>query len=123
MYSEEIEHLSYGSDSYTHANKIRNSYFENRSCLTNVLDFLDQEVIIMPSSYFSYEEGYGNLIEDGYFCDLINDNDISEELYDSLGKINCMDSYHLSVLDNYLTIVAHNRRCIFTNKDMEEGKL
>ncbi|KXN74363.1 hypothetical protein CONCODRAFT_2567 [Conidiobolus coronatus NRRL 28638] len=124
MYSEEIKYLSRDSDDNTHVNKIRNAYFENRSCLTNVLDFLDQEVVIMPSSYFSYEEGLYNIMEDSYiYVDTDQEMDRFCLVSDSLCRVSSYNGYHLSILDNYVTIVANNMRCIFTNKDMEEGTI
>ncbi|KXN74361.1 hypothetical protein CONCODRAFT_76885 [Conidiobolus coronatus NRRL 28638] len=124
MYSEEIKYAIPYLEDGSHLNKIRNSYFENRNFLTNVLDFLDQEVVIMPSSYFYYLGGCRHIMEDDYIYVDINENeDIYEFACDWLGRIDCYDGYHLSILDNYITIVDENRRCIFTNKDMEEGKI
>jgi hypothetical protein len=124
MYFEEIKHSSHYSDKNTHANRIRNAYFENRSCLANVLDFLDQEVVIIPRKYFSYAEGISHIIEDDFFeFNWVEDDDICELVDDLVVEIYLEKNYHLSVLDSYITIVSQNMRCIFTNRDMEEGNV
>ncbi|KXN74350.1 hypothetical protein CONCODRAFT_76883 [Conidiobolus coronatus NRRL 28638] len=121
MYSEEIKYLSSCSDENTHFNKIRNGYFMNRSCLTNVLDFLDQEVVIVPRCYFSTVEGSADIKED---CFIYSDDDELNDLVTYAARdMDFEDNIHLCVLDNYVTIVPQNRRCIFTNKDMEEGDI
>ncbi|KXN72738.1 hypothetical protein CONCODRAFT_4473 [Conidiobolus coronatus NRRL 28638] len=123
MYSEEIKYLSFGSDEDTHSNEIRNTYFSNRSCLTNVLDFLNQEVVIIAGPYFSYQEGGPDIYENS---DTVVDDELDEEwdnIYEKIEIIDKEDCYHLSVSDNYVTIVANNRRCIFTNTEMEEGDI
>ncbi|KXN74357.1 hypothetical protein CONCODRAFT_2561 [Conidiobolus coronatus NRRL 28638] len=80
----------------------------------------------MPSSYFSYEDGLHHIMEDDYIEVGINNEDF-ENMWDlilnSLYRVDENNGYHLSILDNYLTIVADNRRCIFTNRDMEEGTI
>jgi hypothetical protein len=126
MYSEEIKYDMPYSEDISHLNKLRISYFENRSCLTNVLDFLDQEVVIIPSSYFSYSDGIHHLMEDVYmYTDTTENSDRWSDVYDSLCRLDCDKGYHLSVLDNYLTIIDNSYRCIFTNKymlqDMEDN--
>ncbi|KXN72736.1 hypothetical protein CONCODRAFT_4471 [Conidiobolus coronatus NRRL 28638] len=123
MYSEEIKYLSLYSNKYTHSNEIRNAYFSNRSCLTNVLDFLNQEVVIIAGPYFSYPEGIADIREESHIA---TDNGFYEEwcsVFDKFETIDREDCYHLSVSDNYATIVANNRRCIFTNKDMKGGNI
>jgi hypothetical protein len=122
MYSEEIEHLSYYSDENTNANKIRNAYFENRSCLANVLEFLDQEVVIVPSKYFSYPLGLRHIIEDNYIYADTSENSYTWDFINgTLMKIVSMKRYHLCVLDNYITIISDDRKCIFTNRDMRKN--
>jgi hypothetical protein len=123
MYSEEIRYFSYESTENTHENKIRNTYFENRNCLVNLLDFLNQEVIVLPSSYFSYAEGLGHILEDGHLDYNIYEENLFETVIDKIDEIDAEYGYHISVLDNYITIIAGNRRCLFTNKDMEEGSI
>jgi hypothetical protein len=124
MYSEIIKYVSILSDENTHVNKIRNTYFENRSCLTNVLDFLDQEVVIIPGSYFSYDDGLIRFMESDYVLSNSTKDEARWNLvYESLLRVEEENGYHLCILDSYLTIVANNRRCIFTNKDMEEGEI
>jgi hypothetical protein len=89
--------------------------------LTNVLDFLNQEVVIITGPYFSYPEGVTDIREKSH---IITDNDLYEEwcsVFDKFESINREDCYHLIGLDSYVTIVANNRRCIFTNKDMKGG--
>jgi hypothetical protein len=92
MYSEEVKYLPYKLNESTHANKTRNAYFKNRNCVINVLDFLDQEVVIMTSSYFSYPGGIAHSMIDGYIgvYDHV-DYEFSDEastdiLVDSLGR-------------------------------------
>jgi hypothetical protein len=122
MYSEEIKYLSYKSGESTHVNKIRNTYFENRSCFTNVLDFLDQEVVIMPSNYFSYSEGSANIMKDQYiYVSMAKEYDRAFLISNLLTRIADEDGYHLSVLDNYLTVI-NGSNCIFTDKDMSHNK-
>ncbi|KXN73020.1 hypothetical protein CONCODRAFT_15738 [Conidiobolus coronatus NRRL 28638] len=123
MYTEEIKYLSYESLENTHENKIRNTYFENRNCLINLLDFLNQEVVILPSSYFSYAEGPGHILEDGYLDYDVEDESLFDVVIDKTCQIEGEDGYHISVLDDYITIIAQNKRCLFTNKDMEEGNI
>jgi hypothetical protein len=122
MYSEEIKYLSHDLGETAHSNKLRNDYFENRSCLVNVLDFLDQEVVIMPSSYFSYSDRLYHLMEDDYvYLNINEDSDRWYFVFESLEKIYCHGNYHLCILDNYIAIVDNSWRCIFTNKDMSRA--
>ncbi|KXN74355.1 hypothetical protein CONCODRAFT_14847 [Conidiobolus coronatus NRRL 28638] len=124
MYLEAIKYVSFDSDENTHFNKIRNVYFENRSCLINVLDFLDQEVVIIPGSSFSYDGGINHIMEDHHILsEIIKDETRWNLFYDSFLRVEEENGYHLSIIENYLTIVADNRRCIFTNRDMEEGTI
>jgi hypothetical protein len=113
MYSEEIKYDIPYSEDMSHLNKLRISYFENRSCLTNVLDFLDQEVVIIPGSYFSYDEGYLHIFEDCYIYPNMDDgynDDYNDEymekresIEDSVCNIDFADCFHLSVLNNHMS--------------------
>jgi hypothetical protein len=123
MYSEEIKHSINSSDDYSCENSIRNNYFENRNCLTNVLDFLNQEVVILPSKYFSYLDGITDVVRDGFIDFDLEDEETLDWVVIIVEDIEFDNGYHLSVLDNYLTIVANNKRCIFTNKNMNEGEI
>ncbi|KXN74351.1 hypothetical protein CONCODRAFT_2555 [Conidiobolus coronatus NRRL 28638] len=123
MYSEEILYEKPYSDRSL-LNKLKTSYFENRNCLTNVLDFLDQEVVIMPGKYFSYDKGiYDIVVNNLIYTDIEDDQDKYDLVCDSMLRIDLENGYHLSILDNYINIVANDRICIFTNKDMEEGDI
>jgi hypothetical protein len=126
MYSEEIKYLSYYSDDSTHDNDLRNNCFEGRSCLINVLDFLDQEVVIIPRKYFSYAGGLEDIMHGRYFYDGYEEDKCIERwnaIDNPPEKIEYENGYHLSILYNYITIVANNRRCIFTNKVMGNGNI
>ncbi|KXN72735.1 hypothetical protein CONCODRAFT_77672 [Conidiobolus coronatus NRRL 28638] len=123
MYSESIKYLSHKSNSNTNKNKIRNTYFKNRSCLANVLDFLAQEVVIIPGFYFSYIDGPSHMREDNVLVYDYDDVVFDQQIWELFDDIGLEDGYHLSIMDDYITIVSENRRSIFTNKDMEGGDI
>ncbi|KXN74353.1 hypothetical protein CONCODRAFT_2557 [Conidiobolus coronatus NRRL 28638] len=77
----------------------------------------------MPSRYFSYSDGYFHLMEDDYICVDSYDQARWGLVADSSARVYFENGYHLSVLNNYITIVANNHRCIFTNKDMNKGEI
>ncbi|KXN74360.1 hypothetical protein CONCODRAFT_2564 [Conidiobolus coronatus NRRL 28638] len=78
----------------------------------------------MLSSYFSYSDGYHHIMEDDYiYVDIDKNGDKYDFACESLGRIDCYNDYHLSVLDNYIAIVAQSRRSIFNNRDMNEGNI
>jgi hypothetical protein len=63
-------------------------------------------------------------MDDGYNDDY-NDEYMEkrESIEDSVCNIDFADFFHLSVLNNHITIIAYDHRCIFTNRDMEEGNI
>jgi hypothetical protein len=88
-----------------------------------VLDFLEQEVVIIPGFYLSFMQGRTCMHEDGVLVYDYDDIELDRQVYSVLDNIDLEDGYHLSIMDDYITIVAQNRRCIFTNKNMEGGDI
>jgi hypothetical protein len=126
MYSEKIKYIPVGDEEEenAHKNEIRNEYFKNKNCLANVLDFLKQDIVIMRGDYFSYGDPHQFYQEDGYLdYDLDDDDDTSNEQSDILENINDNVGYHICHLNDHITIVDILKRCIFTNKDMDEGNI
>jgi hypothetical protein len=89
--------------------------------LTNVLDFLNQEVVIILGSGLSYQEGIADMAEDEYLYYDSDDFELEDKVFDKFDTMYVNDGYHLGALDGYITIVPHNRRCIFSNRDIDNG--
>jgi hypothetical protein len=63
------------------------------------------------------------MIEDGFLYYDYEDDELFERIYSILDTIEIDNGFHICVLGDYLTVAAYNKKCIFTNRDMEEGKI